>query len=121
MFLISWRSLGTARTEMTGMAGVSSFRRASQITPVCVSHLAPAEGGGAKVIKNHCPPTWMKERLHSGHGERRSSTFHVESVHVRALSGRVIELLLELLGHVHRQVHFVQGPLVLPRQSLHHR
>lgn len=120
MFLVSWRSLGTARTEMTGMAGVSSFRRASQITPVCVSHLAPAEGG-QKVIKKKSFSSNKDERLHSGHGKQRPSTFHVEAVYVGALSGRLIELLLELFGHVHRQVHFVQGPLVLTRQSLHHR
>lgn len=66
MFLVSWRSLGTARTEMTGMAGVSSFRRASQITPVCVSHLAPADE--TEMIKHritkHFHQTWIRERLH---------------------------------------------------------
>lgn len=36
-----------ALMKMTGMAGVSSFSRASAMTPVCVSQRAPA--GGAAV------------------------------------------------------------------------
>lgn len=32
-----------ALMKMTGMAGVSSFSRASAMTPVCVSQRAPAE------------------------------------------------------------------------------
>lgn len=51
---------------MTGMAGVSSFKRASQITPVCVSHLAPADE--TVIVKHrftkHFYQTWLRGRLH---------------------------------------------------------
>lgn len=117
MFLVSWRSLGTARTEMTGMAGVSSFRRASLITPAWVSHLAPTERQrdieqtDQRLSKRSVTLKWLQFL----------STFHVQSIHICPLPGRLDELLLKFLSHINCQVDFIQGPLVLPCQSLHHR
>lgn len=41
MLRVSCRSFGTARTAITGMLGVSSFRRASVIVPFWISQRAP--------------------------------------------------------------------------------
>lgn len=46
-------------------------------------------------------------------------TFHEEPVHVGALSGRSSHVFPVLLGHFHRQTHFIQGPFVFPGHGLH--
>ena len=61
----------------------------------------------------------MDDRLTEGR-EAPRHTFHVKAVNVGALPGRLVELLFELLGNVHGEVHLVQRPLILPGQRLHH-
>lgn len=65
---------------------------------------------------------------HSAHGlwsagaglwARTVPTFHEEPVHVGALSGGRGHVFPVLLGHLHREAHLVQRPLVLPGHGLH--
>ena len=49
------------------------------------------------------------------------SSFHKEAVHVGALSGRTLHLLLDLLGHFAGQGHPVQGELILSCCALQRR
>lgn len=50
---------------------------------------------------------------------RAARTFHEEAVDVGALPGWCRHVLPVLLGHLHRQAHLVQRPLVLPGHRLH--
>lgn len=74
----------------------------------------------------HCPASSAWPPQHAcpvspgaGLGPGRRPTFHEEPVHEGALSRGRRHVLSVLLGHLHREAHLVQRPLVLPGHGLH--
>ncbi len=88
--------MGIARMYSTGIAGVDSFRTASDSRPEELSQRAPVVGEPCNIHPH-------KQEIHIR--IEFMLTLYEESMDVRSLSRRMPVIILGFLGDVHRQAH----------------